>query len=51
MFYGYYEKTGNISDEKFNDFSEVEEWATNRFGFNYDTDYLFTLVVDELEDF
>ena len=48
-FYGYYEKTGTISEEKFNDFSEVEEWAANWFGC-YDTDYLFALDEDEVDD-
>ena len=48
-FYGYYEKTGTISEEKFSDFSEVEEWAANRFGC-YDTDYLLTLDEDEVDD-
>ena len=45
--YGYYELTGEYSEEKFNDFSEVEEWAANKFGY-YDTDYLFA--VDENDE-
>ena len=48
-FYGYYEKTGTMSEEKFSDFSEVEEWAANWFGC-YDTDYLFALDEDEVDD-
>ncbi len=43
MFYGYYDKFGGkVSEEKFNDFSEIEQWATDQFGY-YDTDYLFAL--------
>lgn len=51
MFYGYYDKFGGcVSEEKFNDFAEVEQWAADRFG-NYDPDYLFTLDESEVEDF
>ena len=49
-FYGYYEKFDTLSEEKFNDFSEVEQWAADKFGC-YDTDYLFALDEDEVEDF
>ena len=47
--YGYYEKFGVISEEKFNDFSEIEQWAADKFGC-YDTDYLFALDEDEVEE-
>jgi hypothetical protein len=50
MFYGYYEKCNMMSEEKFNDFAEVEEWAVNTFGC-YDTDYLFAVEESEVEDF
>ena len=49
MMYGYYELTGTMSDVMFNDFSEVEEWAANEFGC-YDTDYLFGLDEDEVDE-
>ena len=49
MFYGYYELTDTLSEEKFNDFSEIEEWAANRFGC-YDSDYLFEVEESEVED-
>ena len=45
--YGYYELTGMISDEKFNTFEEVEQWAVNNFGC-YNTDYLFAVNEEEL---
>lgn len=48
--YGYYEKFDTISEEKFNDFSEIEQWATDKFGC-YDTDYLFAIDEDEVEGF
>ena len=50
MMYGYYALTGTVSEQKFNDFFEVELWAADRFG-AYDTDYLFTLEESEVEDF
>ena len=50
MFYGYYEKRNVMSEEKFNDFAEVEEWAVNTFGC-YDADYLFAVEESEVEDF
>lgn len=50
MFYGYYEKYDVMSEQKFNDFSEIEEWAVNTFGC-YDADYLFAVDESEVEDF
>ena len=47
MYYGYYELTNTISDQKFNCFEEVERWAADNFGF-YDTDYLFAIEENEV---
>ena len=48
-FYGYYEKgCGHVSDEKFDTWEQVEQWATDTFGY-WDPDYLFALDEDEVE--
>jgi len=48
--YGYYEKgLGHVSEEKFNSWEEIEQWATDTFGY-WDPDYLFALDADEVED-
>ena len=49
MLYGYYEKCNCMSEEKFNTWAEIEQWATDKFGY-WDSDYLFSFDESEVEE-